>query len=99
MSLESATTAIRNKVGEDCGLGASLKFDMGDDGVILIDATVVPNVVTNDDKDAQCTIGVALADLDAMMAGELDPTVAFMSGKLRVEGDMSVAMKLSGVMT
>jgi putative sterol carrier protein len=99
MSLESATTAIRNKVGEDCGLDASMKFDLGADGVIFIDATVVPNVVTNDDKDAQCTIGVALKDLDAMMEGELDPTVAFMSGKLRVEGDMSVAMKLSGVMT
>lgn len=99
MSLESATTAIRNKVGQDCGLGASLKFDMGDDGVILIDATVVPNIVTNDDGDAQCTISVALKDLDAMMAGDLDPTVAFMSGKLRVEGDMSIAMKLTSVMT
>jgi putative sterol carrier protein len=32
-----------------------------------------------------------------MMAGELDATMAYMSGKLKVEGDMAVAMKLSSV--
>ena len=98
MSLESSTTKIRDRVGEDCGLAALLKFDLGDDGVILIDATTVPNVVTNDNNDATCTVGMTLDDLESMMGGNLDPTVAFMSGKLRVEGDMSIAMKLQGLL-
>ncbi len=98
MSLDSATETIRNRVGEDCGLGATLKFDFGDDGVIFIDATTVPNAVSNDNQDAQCTIGVTLEDFGNMLSGDLAPTTAFMGGKLKVDGDMGVAMKLQSVL-
>ncbi len=98
MSLEDLTNTIKEKVGDDAGLDASIKFDCGDDGVIVIDGTVSPNVVTNEDIDAQCTVGVALDDLKAMMAGDLDPMAAFSLGKLRIDGDMSVAMKLGNLM-
>ena len=98
MSLESTTSKIKEKVGEDCGLGAKLKFDLGDDGNILIDASEVPNHVSNDDVDADCTVKMSLADLDAMLSGDLDPMAAFSLGKLQLEGDMSVAMKLGNLM-
>ncbi len=98
MSLESCTETIRTRVGEDCGLGATLKFDFGDAGVILIDATKVPNVVNNENGEAACTIGVTLEDFENMMSGELAPTTAFMGGKLKVEGDMGIAMKLQTVL-
>lgn len=98
MSLESVTEMITTRVGEDCGLGATLKFDFGDDGKLLIDATVVPNVVSNDDTDAGCTITVTLEDFDSMLDGDLAPTTAFMSGKIKVEGDMGVAMKLQSIL-
>ncbi len=98
MSLESVTNTIKERVGEDCGLGATLKFDLGDDGKVFIDATVVPNTVSNEDKDAQCTVGVTHDDFESMLAGDLAPTTAFMSGKLKVEGDMGVAMKLQSIM-
>lgn len=97
--MEELTTIIRDKVGEDCGLGSSIKFDCGDDGVVNIDATEVPNKVNNDaDFEAACTIGVTLDDLKAMMGGNLDPMAAFSLGKLKLDGDMSVAMKLGSVM-
>jgi putative sterol carrier protein len=98
MSIETTTATIKTKVGNDCGLGSTLKFDLGDDGVILIDATKVPNEVSNDNSAAQCTIKMSLGDLDAMMAGSLDPMTAFSLGKLRLEGDMSIAMKLGSLM-
>lgn len=98
MSLESVTETIKGRVGADAGLGATLKFDCGGDGVIFIDGRSTPNTVTNDNRDADCTIGLALADLEAMMAGDLAPTTAFMTGKLRVDGDMGVAMKLQSLM-
>ena len=98
MSLENTTSTVRNKVGEDCGLGAKLKFDCGDDGVILLDAESVPNVVSNDDSDASCTIKMSLSDLEAMLAGDLDPMAAFSLGKLQLEGDMSIAMKLGSLL-
>jgi putative sterol carrier protein len=98
MSLQSATETIKGRVGDDAGLGATLKFDTGDAGVIFIDGRSQPNTVTNENRDADCTIGVTLEDLEAMLAGDLAPTTAFMSGKLRVEGDMGVAMKLQSLM-
>jgi len=98
MTLESSTETIRSNMGEDSGLGASVKFNFGDDGLIFLDGKNVPNSVSNDDTDADCTISMSIDDFENMLAGDLDPTTAFMMGKLKVEGDMSVAMKLSSVM-
>ena len=97
MSLESATQAIRTKVGADSGLAASLKFDMGADGVIVIDGKSTPNTVTNDNTDTDCTVGITMDNLQAMLDGDLDPATGFMAGKLKVTGDMSVAMRLQRV--
>lgn len=85
---------IRRKVGLDSKLGAVLKFDLGDDGVIVVDATEVPNRVSNEDRDAQCTMRMTSGDLDDMLRGKLDAMAAFGEGRLRLDGDMSVAMKL-----
>ncbi len=97
MSLESSTELIRQNMGEDSGLGATVKFDLGDDGKIFLDGKTVPNSVSNDDADAECTITMSMEDFASMLAGDLDPTTAFMMGKLKVDGDMSIAMKLSSV--
>ncbi len=97
MDLQACTEAIRAKVGEDSGLNASLKFDCGADGVIFVQATAVPNQVSNDNQDAACTISIALSDLAALLKGELNPMNGFMMGKLKVSGDMSIAMRLQSV--
>ena len=97
MSLESTTAAIGEKLGTDSGLGATIKFVCPDDGIIYVDGASSPNSVSNDDKDADCTITMSLGDLESMLSGDLNPTAAFMQGKLKVDGDMSVAMKLSSV--
>lgn len=94
MGIRDVTDLIRRKVGMDSRLGAVLKFDLGDDGVIVIDATVVPNVVDHEDREAQCTLSTTSDDLDAILRGKLDPMAAFGEGRLRVTGDMSVAMKV-----
>lgn len=97
MNLEACTNAIRQKVGADSGLGATLKFDCGSDGVIFVDAKATPNQVSNTSTDAECTVGITLDNLSAMLRGDLDPTNGFMLGKLKVTGDMSVAMRLQRV--
>jgi putative sterol carrier protein len=99
MSLQQITEGMRERVGEDTGLGAKIKFDFGDDGVVLLDASQVPNVVSNDDVDADCTLKIAMSDFIAMTQGELDGATAFMMGKLQVEGDMGLAMRLQGVLS
>lgn len=97
MDLQTATTTLRSKVGADSGLDATLKFDCGDDGAIVIDGAATPNTVDNNDRDTDCTIALTLATLGEMMAGELNPTTAFMTGKITVSGDMAVALKLQRV--
>ena len=97
MTLDECTQAIRTKVGADSGLAATLKFDCGDAGSIYIDGRSAPNTVTNDGGDADCTVGISLENLAAMLAGELEPATGFMTGKLKVAGDMSVAMRLQRV--
>lgn len=97
MSLASATEAIRAKVGTDSGLNATLKFDMGADGVIVIDGASTPNTVTNDNSDTDCTVAITMENLQAMLDGELQPATGFMAGKLKVSGDMGVAMRLQRV--
>lgn len=97
MNLEACTEAIRTKVGTSSGLAATLKFDCGADGVIYIDGKSTPNTVSNSTSEAECTVGITLENLNDMLAGDLDPTAGFMSGKLKVTGDMSVAMRLQRV--
>ena len=98
MSIKEATDAIRAKVGDNSGLGATVKFDCGDEGVVFVDGASSPNSVSNDNNDADCTIGLEIDILSDLIAGDLDPTAAFMQGKLKVDGDMSVAMRLGSIL-
>ena len=98
MTLDECTTAIRNKVGADSGLAATLKFDCGADGTIFIDGKSTPNSVSNSADSADCNIAITLDNLASMVQGDLEPATAFMTGKLKVTGDMSVAMRLQRVL-
>ncbi|MDO8652408.1 MAG: SCP2 sterol-binding domain-containing protein [Undibacterium sp.] len=97
MDLQACTEAIRAKVGDESRLNATLKFDCGIDGVVYVDALAIPNAVGNENLDAGCTVIITLENLSAMLSGELSPVNGFMSGKLKVSGDMSVAMRLQNV--
>ncbi|GAA2829015.1 putative sterol carrier protein [Aminobacter aminovorans] len=90
MSIQAVADKIKSKV-ESAGFGRSIKFDTGSDGVIVIDGTTLSTT----DGPADCTIKLSLDDLESLIAGDLNPTMAFMTGKIKVEGDMSVAMSLS----
>ena len=98
MDLNTATDRLRAKVGNDSGLGAVLKFDCGADGAIVIDATTVPNTLSNDAaREGDCTVALTLATLADLLDGTLEPMTGFMTGRFKVSGDMSVAMKLQRV--
>lgn len=97
MDLQACTEAIRAKVGEDSGLNATLKFDCGSEGHVFVDALAKPNSVSNENQDAACTISISLENLGALLTGQLNPMNGFMMGKLKVAGDMGVAMRLQSV--
>jgi putative sterol carrier protein len=76
--------------------GKRVKLDFGDEGVVMLDG--IANTVTEEDGAADTTLKVAWADWEDMAAGKLDGMTAFMTGKLKVEGDMGNAMQLQGVL-
>jgi putative sterol carrier protein len=77
--------------------GKKVRLHFGDEGAILLDGQA--NQVTEDaDSAADTTIKVNWADWQSMAGGQLDGMTAFMTGKLKVEGDMSNAMQLQGVL-
>ena len=98
MDLPAITDAMRQKMGDDSGLNAILKFDCGEDGVVVLDGRSSPNRVLNDNIGADCTIKISRANLVALMTGQMDPTMGFMTGKFKVSGDMTVALKLQKVL-
>ena len=77
--------------------GKTVKIDFGgDEGSLLLDGNA--NTVTESDGVADTTIKVSWADWEALSSGQLDGMTAFMTGKLKVEGDMSNAMQLQSVL-
>ena len=77
--------------------GKRVKIDFGgDQGAIMLDGAA--QQVSEDGGDAETTIKVSWDDWQQLAAGQLDGMTAFMMGKLKVEGDMSNAMQLQGVL-
>ncbi|MGH6992877.1 MAG: SCP2 sterol-binding domain-containing protein [Caulobacteraceae bacterium] len=92
-SLEDITSRIRAAVGEDSGLGKSLKFDLKGAGYIFIDG----GEVSNENAPADLTMTISLDDLVLLGEGKLDAMAAVMSGRLQLS-DMGLAMSLQSKM-
>ena len=71
-------------------LAEVIKFDCGEDGAI----TLQDGQALLEDHPAQCTIHISLPNLEKLLAGNLNPMTAFAMGKIKVSGDMTLAMKL-----
>ncbi len=72
-------------------LDTSVKFDCGEDGAITVDGDTARLA----DDPAACTIRISRGNLEKLITGNLNPMTAFAMGKIKVSGDMSVALKLS----
>lgn len=91
--LNAAVAALNEKL-DGAGFDASVKFVIGDEGAVRIDE----NGASVSDDDADCTLTADQETFEGIMSGDMDPTAAFMGGKLAVDGDMGVAMKLGQVL-
>lgn len=92
--LAKALQSLREKT-EGQTLDGSVKLDFSDLGALRLDEK---GARMDDGADADCTITANLETFRSMFDGELSPTAAFMSGKIKIDGDMGVAMKVSSLL-
>jgi putative sterol carrier protein len=97
MTLQEITAKMQEGASKKSAFGNSVKFAT-DQGVVHIDGNQTPPSVSNDDKAADCTIKMDFGDFADLIGGKLDGMTAFMTGKLKIEGDMGVAMKLQSIL-
>lgn len=92
---------IKSDAAALAGFNALYQFNLtGDDGgnwvIELTDDA--RDVREGEDENAQCVINMSSADFMAMIGGSLNPQMAFMTGRLRVKGDMGLALKLQTIL-
>jgi putative sterol carrier protein len=98
MTIEGAMAGIEKRMAHAGGLHAKVLFDFGDDGKIFADTTVSPPVLSQEDGDADLTLVTSLDTFEKILAGEQDPNLAVMFGKLKIRGSMGLAMKLGALL-
>ena len=97
MDYQALLSEIESRAAKAEALGNTLKFDIGDGDVIFLDGSGDKNVVSSENKEADCTIKITKENFGKLMDGSLNPMMAFMGGKVKVDGDLGVAMKLQSL--
>jgi putative sterol carrier protein len=95
MSIETVKFALQQKLASAPQIGAKIRFDLGDEGIFGVDGTVSPPVLTDGEGEADTTFICPSSVLLAIMDGSQDPTMAYMMGKLKVQGSLGYAMKIN----
>lgn len=99
MTFNEVSDKIKSQAHRAPQLGKTMKLVLGEEEIIYVDMTGSPAVVTNEDKDADCTITTTMETLEALRNGSLNPMMAVMGGKIKIKGDMGVAMQLQSLLS
>ena len=92
--LEAAVAAIKDKMG-GAAFDGSVRFDIGDEGSVRIEG----ETVEISEAEADCVLRADADTFQGILSGDVNPTMAFMTGRLKVDGDMGKAMALSAVLS
>jgi putative sterol carrier protein len=88
------TLESRTDESKTAGVNNSYLFDIEGEGQWKVDVREGKVSVTEGTGEADVTITTTGENFDKIVAGEMNPTTAYMSGKLKIKGDMGAAMKL-----
>jgi putative sterol carrier protein len=96
MTVQEFFDALTGKVDPDKTAGMSNSFVFDIDGVGAWTVSVADGAVSVSEgaSDADCTISASEETLMKIASGEANATTAYMTGKLKIKGDMGAALKL-----
>lgn len=92
-TITAAIDALNAKL-DGQGIEGSVKFVIEDEGSLVIDE----DGARADDGEADCVMTASAETFRGILSGDVNPTSAFMSGSLKVDGDMGLAMKLGSLL-
>ena len=98
MSYSDLADTFRRRAIEFSPLKARVLFDFGDGGAILVDASASPPEIHEETGEADCTIRVTVENLEKLMTGAMNPTLAYTLGRLKIDGSMGLAMKVANLL-
>ena len=93
-TIEAAVKALSERLSGGA-MDGSVRFVIEDEGSIRVDESGV----SADDSEADCTMTADQETFQGILEGEISPTAAFMTGRLKVDGDMGLAMKLGNLLS
>jgi putative sterol carrier protein len=93
-NIEAAVKALSERLAGEA-MDGSVRFIIEDMGSIRVDESGV----SASDGEADCTMTADQETFQGILEGDVSPTAAFMTGRLKVDGDMGLAMKLGNLLS
>ncbi len=91
--VDEAVATLNAKLG-GAGFDGLAKFVLKGEGALMLDSTGA----RAGDEEADVTLTASPDVFKSMLDGDTSPTAAFMTGRLSVDGNMGLAMKLAAVL-
>ena len=92
--IDEAVAALSAKLAD--GFDGSAKFVIEGAGALIVDGGGVR--AADDGEEADVTMTASADTFQGILAGNVNPAMAFMSGKLKLDGDMGTAMRLGSAL-
>lgn len=91
-------TQIKARLDDFKDIGATYQFNVTGDGGGHWVVDLVNGTVEQGTKEADCTIELSAENLVGMVTKQVQGPVLFMTGQLKIEGNMGLAMKLGEIL-
>jgi putative sterol carrier protein len=98
MTLDQLEAKMKPRLPQFRAFGAKALFDFGTEGSLFLDASKAPATLSRAAGQPDTTIRMTLENFDRMIGGQLNPTLAFATGRLKVQGSMGLALKLAALL-